>query len=355
LFALWLCIYFAIDTILAHERKALAWVFLFVLFALLVTLGWAQHFHHLQVTQRLDHLTLLDVTRKLQDWNHSYYPELTHRYFSALFYQPIARIPLSAFDWLALDIFWAVLLSACYVGRADRRRMHSLVCLLIVGNVLYIFGLYASYLFTFSQAEALALASMKRYLNSYAIATNLVLLGLSWRLIPWPKKSYTLSVVITLLWLACISVLALSKPDKQLAPLRVMQEAAALTQEALADQPKNYRLFLFYQGGAGLSNDPYAYFVLPYHYSAYCTEKTRKEIGGQKFWCGWDEAALWQVLQKFTHLVVVRPDGDLWQTLQKRVSQQMTRPDVAVFAVKQVSNGVQLLPLISHDHLEKGE
>jgi hypothetical protein len=88
-----------------------------------------------------------------------------------------------SFSWLALILgllVVAVLLALAYRSRGrDMRRFDTTLAVLFVGCVLFAFGLAVSYLFQFTQAEALGLASFDRYMNIplAMIAITLFLLG----------------------------------------------------------------------------------------------------------------------------------------------------------------------------------
>lgn len=333
--ALWLCVYMAID--LGFSQKhwiGLMMVGSFVLTLILAHLGWSKHFHHLQAMQRIDYLTPANVWDRFSHWQAGYYSLLTQRFFRALLQQPISRLSFTQGDWLGIGICTFVFLWSYEKKEGERFRLKIAVMVFLLGNLLYILGLYASYLLTFSQEEALQLASFSRYLSTYALALSLMLVFFIARYLPDFSRPITRWVVVSISLLSTL-FLWMARPSHQLPVLSLMQEAAQLTQKVLKKQQAPYRLFFFYSGKNSLSNNPYADFVLPYHYSAYCTHPSHQEDSGKWRWCGWNQQELFQVLSQFTHLVLVSPDEALWEILQKQTNTHLPKPKLAVFAIQQ--------------------
>ena len=90
----------------------------------------------------------------------------------------VGIIPIS---YVGLCIIAIVLLVAIYiVFKKEWKKKHYIIlgCVFIYGSICYAFAMYALYMFCFSNAEMLSLASFERYMDSYVITEFLILLGL---------------------------------------------------------------------------------------------------------------------------------------------------------------------------------
>ena len=75
-------------------------------------------------------------------------------------------IGISIFFWTVLLVSFAILISN---KKDDKKRFRRYIYTLLIGEIIYIIGLLFLYIFTFSEYEAMVLASFNRYMLSYMI------------------------------------------------------------------------------------------------------------------------------------------------------------------------------------------
>lgn len=112
--------------------------------------------------------TLQNLLLLLSGKGDEYWYETIRYFFFTLFLGRFGKgiIGISVFFWTVLLITIAILLSR---KKDDRKRFRRYIYTLLVGEVIYIFGLLFLYIFTFSAYEAVVLASFNRYMLSYMV------------------------------------------------------------------------------------------------------------------------------------------------------------------------------------------
>jgi len=132
-----------------------------------------------------------------------------------------AGIPFSfAALFLGLLVF-AILIALAYRARGkDMRRFNATLAVLFVGCILFVIGLAASYLFQFSQAEALNLASFDRYVNIPLAMIVLVLFLLAANLISQPGRENRRITI------ALLAIVLLLSPLKELGNFALRRNTA---------------------------------------------------------------------------------------------------------------------------------
>lgn len=127
----------------------------------------------------------------------------------------------------------AVFLGICYIYRkTGSKRVHACTVGVTFGfELVYWLGLLCSYMYTFSQVEGVALASVQRYLNIYhtgvlLCAVFLILKG--WSLLPWNPLLFSAVLVFTLSFTSAWDIQRLLTRDYAEASVRANQAAQDL-------------------------------------------------------------------------------------------------------------------------------
>ncbi len=152
-----------------------------------------------------------------------------------------------SFSWLALLLGFlviAILLTLVYRMRGrDMRRFNSTLTVLFVSCALFAVGLAASYLFQFTEKEALGLASFDRYMNIPRAMVAIVLFLLTANLGSEPGRTGTrvcvamLVVVLALAPLKELASFALRRNEAYSESVRAPYETTVRRVPELVDEP----------------------------------------------------------------------------------------------------------------------
>ncbi len=169
---------------LVYKLFACKYNFLFFLIPLITNWLWKLNIKLTNTIQTAftNSVNLSELFNVLLGRSNNYRQTVLHNFVSSLFKTPLTS-NMIAFSFIIWTLILISMLYLLCVIKKDKSEIYSrLNIIIIIGLITYTFGLLITYLFKFSEYEAIILASFSRYIGNYleAIVICITMISITW-------------------------------------------------------------------------------------------------------------------------------------------------------------------------------
>lgn len=242
-----------------------------------------------------------------------------HKIFGEVFNTHFFNITI--FSWLILAICLAVLVSNLLKRQDDAKRYNFAFIGVITGAVIYSISMLVLYLFTYSEYEAIRLASISRYLNTYLLAMFLFLLSIlcycigNKKIVINPTKhSFYILLILLLLTntdaVASYSFLNNIKINQTISTREPYTDLEKVKHTIEKNEAKNKpeRLYFIAQGDKGYDYWVARYTLTPYFINSNMTWSIGEKSNEEDIWTKEKSLKDWkqELVEEYTYVYIYK-------------------------------------------------